>query len=98
MNIEELESFMFVVESQMNVVSQMQSAYNEIGSELSVSQAAHSLLARTMADLSRIASDVKRLVKNATQIQAAVRHLLRAPMKRGEQILMKAIRWSNYSI
>jgi hypothetical protein len=78
MNIEELESFLFVVESQTNVVLQMQSAYNEIGNERPVSQAAHALLARTMDDLSRITSDVKRLVKNATQIQAAVRHLLRA--------------------
>lgn len=81
MNIEELESFLFVVESQMNVVSQMQSAYNEIGNERSIPQAAYTLLARTMGDLSRITSDVKRLVKSATQIQAAVRHLLCALIK-----------------
>ena len=76
MSIEELESFLFVLESQTNVVSQIQSAYNEIGKERTVSERAFGLLAKTMDDLMRITSDVRRLVKNATQIQTAVMHLI----------------------
>jgi hypothetical protein len=72
MNIEDLESFLFVLESQGNMVSQMLNAYIEMRKERSVSEIAFTLLQKTKDDLLRITTEVTRLVKIAMQIQAAV--------------------------
>lgn len=72
MIIEELQSFDFVLDSQLKVIMQMRYAYLDIEKSRNISEKALPLLAKTVDDLKRIKSDVGRLIKNATQIQAAV--------------------------
>ena len=73
MTIEELQSFDFVLDSQIKVIIQMRQAYTDMEKSGNISEKAVPLLSKTIDDLKRIKSDVERLVKNATQIQAAVR-------------------------
>jgi len=76
MTIEELQSFDFVLDSQIKVIRQMQQAYIDMGNSRNISEKALPLLLKTIDDLKRIRSDVERLIKNASQIQAAVRFTL----------------------
>lgn len=73
MTIEELQSFDFVLDSQLKVINQMRQAYTDMERSRNISEKALPLLIKTVDDLERIKSDVERLIKNATQIQAAVR-------------------------
>lgn len=75
MTIEELQSFLFVLDGQMNVISQMQKCYMDAGTNQNISEKALPLLSKTLDDVMRIKRDVDRLVKNMTQIQAAVKDL-----------------------
>jgi hypothetical protein len=72
MIIEELQSFDFVLDSQLKVITQMWQAYTDMEKSRNISEKALPLLLKTTDDLKRIKSDVERLIKNATQIQAAV--------------------------
>jgi prophage DNA circulation protein len=72
MTIEELQSFLFALNSQLNVISQMQRAYTEIEHARKISSKALPLLVETYDDVVRVKKDVERLITNATQIQAAV--------------------------
>jgi hypothetical protein len=72
MTIEELQSFDYVLDSQLKVISQMRQAYIDMDTSQNISERALPLLAKTIDDLKRIKLDVERLIKNATQIQAAV--------------------------
>jgi hypothetical protein len=73
MTIEELQSFDFVLDSQIKVIIQMRQAYTDMEKSRNISEKALPLLSKTVDDLKHIKSDVERLVKNTTQIQAAVR-------------------------
>jgi len=73
MTIEELQSFDFVLDSQVKVITQMKHAYLDMEKSRNISEKALPLLLKTENDLKRIKSDVERLIKNTTQIQAAVR-------------------------
>jgi hypothetical protein len=75
MTVEELQSFLFVLNSQLSVVSQMRQGYIDIEKERNISTKAIPLLSKTFDDVLRIKKDVERLVESATQIQAAVRGL-----------------------
>jgi hypothetical protein len=72
MTIEELQSFDFVLDSQLKVITQMRQAYTDMDRSRNISEKALPLLLKTTDDLKRIKSDVERLIKNLTQIQAAV--------------------------
>jgi hypothetical protein len=72
MTIEELQSFDYVLDSQLKVITQMRQAYTDMEKSRNISEKALPLLLKTTDDLKRIKSDVERLIKNATQIQAAV--------------------------
>lgn len=74
MTLEELQSFLFVLNSQMDVLSQMRQAYIDIDKIQRISPKALPLLSKTFDDVLRIKKDVERLVESAAQIQAAVRH------------------------
>ena len=73
MTIEELQSFDFVLDSQLKVITQMRQAYTDMEKSRNIFEIALPLLLKTIEDLKRVKSDVERLIKNATQIQAAVR-------------------------
>lgn len=73
MTIEELQSFDFVLDCQLQLITQMRQAYADMKDSRTISEKALPLLLKTIDELKRIKSDVERLIKNTTQIQAAVR-------------------------
>jgi len=70
--VEELESFLFVLESQVDVLKQIMAAYFKIYGGHDTSIGAMAVLDMTCEDIKRITTNVKRLVKNASQLQTAV--------------------------
>ena len=73
MTIEELQSFDFVLDNQLKVITQMRQAYIDVEGSRNIPEKVLPLLLKTIDDLKRIKSDVERLIKNVTQIQVAVR-------------------------
>ena len=73
--IEDLRSFVFVLDSQFTVMEQMQRAYKDIAKDRFLPSEALSIIEKTLKDLTYVKLKIDRLVVNALQIQTAVRGL-----------------------